>query len=153
MSRNHAIPVPRRQSAPVSCNCLALRQATRRLSHIYDGFLESSGVRGTQFSILGMVKSHGGLTINELAEIMVMDRTTLGRNLQPLRRDGLVAIAVGKDRRSREIRLTEAGTAVLRKAVPLWQRAQASFEAQYGRERAAQLRAMLHDISQLDAET
>src|SRR5438874_2612610 len=94
---------------PELCNCLALRQAARHVTQLYGQFLAPSGLRGTQFSIVAKLGSLGPLTINALAREMVMDRTTLGRNILPLERDGLVAITKGSvDRRRKELRLTEA---------------------------------------------
>ena len=58
------------------------------------------------------------MTINALAADMVMDRTTLGRNILPLERDGLIAVERGRrDRRSKTLRLTEAGAARFREAI------------------------------------
>lgn len=74
------------------CNCFTLRSAARHVSQLYDQFLASAGLRTTQFSILAKLKSLGPLTINALAKEMVMDRTTLGRNIQPLERDGLIRV-------------------------------------------------------------
>ncbi len=81
---------PRKTSE--ECNCFAMRAAARHLSQSYDRFLAPSGLRTTQFSILARLKRRGPLTINALAEDMVMDRTTLGRNILPLERDGLISI-------------------------------------------------------------
>ena len=69
------------------CNCFAVRSAARHVSQVYDQFLASSGLRTTQFSILAKLKQKGPLTINALAREMVMDRSTLGRNILPLQRD------------------------------------------------------------------
>src|SRR5215831_11228066 len=94
---------------PELCNCLALRQASRRVTQFYDQFLTAAGLRTTQFSILARLRRLGPTTISVLAADLVMDRTTLGRNLQPLEREGLVAVVKGReDRRSREIRLTRS---------------------------------------------
>ena len=94
------------------------------------------------------------MTINALAADLVMDRTTLGRNLQPLERDGLIAISSGSgDRRSKELRLTEAGAARLRAAVKGWAQAQRQFEAAFGAERAVDLRGLLHAVAATDLST
>ena len=77
------------------CNCLALRQAARHVSQFYDQYLASTGLRTTQFSILAKLKGLGPMTINALARELVMDRTTLGRTMLPLERDGLIAIKDG----------------------------------------------------------
>src|SRR5690348_13345346 len=126
---------------PEFCNCLALRQATRHVTQFYDQFLATAGLRTTQFSILAKLRRLGPMTISALAADLVMDRTTLGRNLQPLEREGLVAVVMGRaDRRSREVRLTDAGAERLRTAVDGWLKAQARFEAAFGEERSAELR-------------
>ena len=58
------------------CNCFAVRAAARHVTQSYDQFLAPTGLRTTQFSILAKLKRKGPLTINALAEDMVMDRTT-----------------------------------------------------------------------------
>jgi DNA-binding MarR family transcriptional regulator len=78
---------------------------------------------------------------------MVMDRATLGHNVRPLLAQGYVSLSVGRDRRSREVVLTERGRKILQKARPLWRRAQAVFERDMGVEEAAQLRAQLDRVS------
>ena len=99
---------------PTTCNCLALRQAARRVSQIYDGHLTSEGLRTTQYSILAKLDRLGPMSINELAKSMVMDRTTLGRAIRPLERDGLLTIGAGDDGRTRSLRLTTRGEARLK---------------------------------------
>ena len=126
------------------CNCFAARAVARRLSHSYDRFLAPSGLRITQLSLLTRLKRNGSLTINALADDMVMDRTTLGRNVLPLQRDGLITIKpAASDRRAKVLRLTDAGEQRLQAAREGWLRAQAQFEVAFGAERAAELRALL----------
>ena len=138
---------------PELCNCLALRQAARHVTQFYDHFLAATGLRTTQFSILAKLRRLGPMTISALAADLVMDRTTLGRNLQPLEREGLVAVVQGRaDRRSREIRLTDAGAERLRTAVEGWIKAQAGFEAAFGKQRSAELRAMLQAVAASELE-
>ena len=133
---------------PAGCNCLALRQAARHVSQFYDQFLAPRGLRTTQYSILARLQRRGGMTINALAAELVTDRTTLGRNLRPLQRDGLISIGPGQsDRRSKEVRLTAAGAARLRAARKNWDEAQTQFEAVFGVQRAKNLRRLLHEIA------
>jgi DNA-binding MarR family transcriptional regulator len=133
---------------PAGCNCLALRQAARHVSQFYDQFLSASGLRGTQYSILARLHRNGSMSINALAAELVMDRTTLGRNILPLERDGLIAIEPGRlDRRSKEVKLTKAGVARFRAASAHWKDAQARFEAAFGGKRAKALRALLHEVA------
>jgi DNA-binding MarR family transcriptional regulator len=129
------------------CNCLAIRQAARHVTQFYDQVLAPSGLRATQFAILGRLSRSGPMTINELAAALVMDRTTLGRNLLPLERDGLIEIGPGaSDRRRREARLTAAGTARLRAARQGWTEAQTRFDEVFGEKRAAALRDLLREV-------
>lgn len=129
------------------CNCLAVRQAARYLTQFYDQFLASSGLRTTQFSILAKLMGLGPLSINALAKELVMDRTTLGRNMLPLERERLIEIVPGTtDRRTKELRLTKAGQERLRAAAPGWNEAQAKFEASFGRKRSAELRTLLDQV-------
>lgn len=125
------------------CTCLAVRQGARQLTQFYDRHLAPTGLRATQYPILARLGRSGPLSINALATGMVMDRTTLGRALRPLERDGLVAIGVGRDARTRELSLTPAGRARLAEAVPLWRGAQAAFEQGYGETEAAALRVAM----------
>ncbi|HLH10547.1 MAG TPA: MarR family transcriptional regulator [Methylovirgula sp.] len=129
------------------CNCFTVRAAARHISQFYDQFLASSGLRTTQFSILTQLKFRGPLTINALAEVLIMDRTTLGRNILPLERDGLVKIEPSAaDRRAKEVRLTKAGEKRFEEARKAWSVAQARFEGAYGTRRASDLRAMLRAV-------
>lgn len=133
---------------PAACNCLALRQATRHVTQFYDQFIGPLGLRATQYSILARLARKGAMTINALAAELVMDRTTLGRNIRPLQRDGLVAIAPGKlDRRRKELKLTRSGVERFHAAQKGWSKAQAGFERTFGAKRAKALRMLLEDIS------
>ena len=141
----------RAYSGPEECNCLAVRQAARHITQFYDQFLTPSGLRTTQFSILAKLRLLGPMTINALAANLVMDRTTLGRNILPLERDGLIAVEKGsRDRRSKALRLTEAGAARFRAAVKGWAQAQKQFEAAFGAKRTVDLRALLHAVAATD---
>src|ERR1700756_3954651 len=145
-SRDLAMTVrPRKPSE--ECNCFALRAAARHLSQSYDRFLAPSGLRTTQFSILARLKRRGPLTINALAEELVMDRTTLGRNILPLERDGLIRVeATPSDRRAKELHLTKAGEKRLQAAHERWSEAQARFEDTFGQRRAVELRKILRAV-------
>ena len=131
------------------CNCSSLRKASRRLSHLYDGWLAQSGLKATQYAILSEInrRESEGPTLRELAEALAMDASTLGQNLRPLERDSLVSIETSQaDRRRRNVRLTRQGREAFARAEPLWAQAQAWFEQRFGTEEAAALRALLSKI-------
>jgi DNA-binding MarR family transcriptional regulator len=87
-------------------------------------------------------------TIRDLADSLVMDQSTIGQNLRPLEREGLIALVQDEvDRRSRRVKLTKAGRARFAAALPLWRAAQAHFENGFGRQAAAELRVVLAKIA------
>jgi DNA-binding MarR family transcriptional regulator len=88
------------------------------------------------------------LTINALAAELVMDRTTLGRNILPLEREGMIKVGPGQtDKRRKELRLTALGSERLAMASARWQEAQVRFEQSFGADRARELRGLLHDVA------
>ncbi len=138
--------------APTYCTCLALRRATRRVTQIYDAHMKPLGLRITQFAVLGQLAGAPGevpsqISITALARRLGLDRSTLGRNLRPLLRAGLVAMEGGEDRRAHTLALTEAGRALLEKAVPLWRDAQRHVSEKLGRDKTRALRAVLDETT------
>ena len=132
---------------PLECNCAAIRQAARHVTRHYDQHMANIGLRSSQFSILTKLRRLGPLKINALAAAMGMDRTTLGRNLLPLERDGLVSIGQGReDLRSKEVALTPAGADKQRAGLKHWQAAQSAFEQSFGARRSADLRALMGEV-------
>jgi len=135
------------------CNCGALRRAARRVSNFYDSMLAPAGNRTTQLAILSIVAESDGVSVNELAQRLDLDRTTTGKNLRPLESAGLVSIEPATaDRRSRVITLTATGESTLRDAMPLWQEAQRRFEACNGRAPATALRTTLNGLGVGDGD-
>jgi DNA-binding MarR family transcriptional regulator len=133
------------------CNCFAVRQAARHITRLYEQEMASAELTSAQFSILLLLDESHGLTLAELAESMVMDRTTLLRAVKPLEREGLVKSrnqdqAVG-DSRSRVVEITSDGEARLTMAIGLWTVVQRKFEAAVGPDRAARLRKDLSAIT------
>jgi len=110
---------------PANCTCFDLRRAARAVTKIYDEALKPSGLRSTQFSLLSVVRNNGPIGITELAKMLVMDRTTLTRNLKPLLDQELLLVVDGADRRQRPIALTSRGRDRLAQARPLWLEVQA----------------------------
>ncbi len=122
------------QRVATQCTCGNLRTAARVITQFYDDLLRPSGLLITQFKLLGALAAQGPVAISPLAEQLGLDPTTLARNLKPLERDGLVAIAIGEDRRTRMVHLTEQGQKALDEALPLWEEAQARIISQLGQE-------------------
>ena len=141
--------------SPVVCNCAALRQAARHVTRYYDACLAGIGLRITQYVILSRLDRGddpgGGMSMAALAAAMAMDRSTLGHNLRPLERDGLVSIGPGAaDRRARAVTLTAEGRRRVEEARAAWRAAQDGFEAKFGAERARAFRTLMAEIVAVD---
>jgi DNA-binding MarR family transcriptional regulator len=124
------------------CLCTGLRQAALAVTQIYDEALEPSGLKITMFRLLRRISDAGRPTISELARIVDLDRSTLGRNLKVLERLGYVQLAGGQDERSKIVVLTARGKTKFEKALPLWEKAQRSMQARLGDERASVFRIL-----------
>jgi len=129
---------------PQNCTCSQLRRAARRVSRYYDLYLAGTGLKSTQYSLLGFLAAEGPMTMASLANIMTMDRATVGHNLRPLERDGFLKIRVSdEDRRVREVAITDRGQEMLFAAHPAWQKARAGFESAFGAREASHLRELM----------
>lgn len=129
------------------CNCFNLRKATRAVTQFYDHCLEPAGIRATQFTLLVSMASVAARTLTEMASTLVMDRTTLTRNLKPLEKLGLIETIAPRDKRSKAYALTEKGRETLKKGIPLWQTAQNKIISGLGEQRYEYL------LKELDALT
>ncbi len=123
--------------APANCTCFNLRKAARAVTQAYDKEMKPSGLRATQFPLLIMVAKLGPVGIKDLAKALVMDRTTLGRNLKVLSDRGLLDIGEGDDRRVRPITITAPGQEALDLAQPLREQVQTRMAKGLGHDRWA----------------
>ena len=108
-----------------------------------------AGVRVTQFSLLRTLAASGSLRISDLASRLLLDRTALSRNLDPIVEQGLVTIVEGDDARTREAALTKKGLATVKAATPYWARAQKEVAVRLGSEKLAALIDVLGELESL----
>jgi len=125
---------------------MALRQAARTLTQRYDAAFSADGIRSTQFSVLVALARAPSVPLSRLAKALVMDRTTLTRNLAPLIRRGLVAESGAPDKRVRSYTLTTRGKQLLARALPDWKGAQARILRALAKEDAEHLRRILRTV-------
>ena len=107
-----------------NCACFNLRKAARLVAQVYDQHLQPVGLKNTQFTLLRAASMLGPLSISQLADELVTDRTTLTRNLKPVEREGLIEVVAGKDARTRNVRVTAKGRERIQQALPHWSAAQ-----------------------------
>ncbi|MCC7272405.1 MAG: winged helix-turn-helix transcriptional regulator [Alphaproteobacteria bacterium] len=130
--------------------CLAMRSrmGARAVTRAYNARLRPVDLQVTEFALLAAVKRAGHASLRELAERLALERTTLTRNLQHLETRGLVEPAAQRRERTKRLRLTAAGEAVLERAAPLWAAAQDEIEDALGPARLAEVRRALEALAQ-----
>ncbi len=130
-----------------TCTSLNLRKAARAASHFLEGYLLPVGLHASQFGILNQLSKNGTIPMTCLADILSIDRTTLTRNLQIMQRDGLVDVALcGKDKRVRQVCMTDKGKDVFAKALPLWEQAEAALTERLGADNRQSLLSLTSAI-------
>ena len=116
------------------CLCTALRKATRVVTKRYDTYLQPSGLKITQYSLLANASRNPGVTVSELANIMVMEQTTMTRNLKVLEKQDYLEIREnGQDKRAKSIFVSKAGQEKFLQARPYWEQAQKRLEQDLGK--------------------
>lgn len=134
------------------CSCFNLRKTTRAVTQFFDHQLEPAGIRATQFTLLVAMDSVSARTLTEMAHTLVMDRTTLTRNLKPLEKLGFIQTMEPRDKRSKAYGLTEKGKETLLRGVPLWNQAQMRIETALGDERFGRILEDLDAITKIISE-
>jgi DNA-binding MarR family transcriptional regulator len=117
----------------LACYCAGVRHAARAVTKVYDEVFRPLGLKATQFTILEALKRNGEARILDLCDVLVIDQTTLTRNLALMARAGWIEVQAGdEDRRERYWKLTRAGKALHARARPLWRSAQVRLETLRG---------------------
>ena len=114
------------------CACMSLRKTARAVTRFFERVMAESGLHVTQFTLLQALARTGPMTLSALAERLVMDRTTLTRNLRPLIARRLVSVSPGADRRQRAVALTERGREAFAATLSSWREAQSRFVMSLG---------------------
>ena len=135
--------VPPLRLSPSECTCFRVRGTARRVTQIFSRHLSPTGLKISQFSLLGFVAAHGPLPVGRLADLAATDRTTLSRNLKPLLSDGLIERTASGDKRRHELSATSAGKALFKRALPLWADAEREVRAAMGAKLTADLHGAL----------
>jgi DNA-binding MarR family transcriptional regulator len=131
-----------------ACLCLHLQRAARALARRFDDAFRALGLTSGQYSMLMSLNRPEPPSIGAVASVLAMDRTTLTAALKPLERRGLVSVTVDAgDRRSRRLKLTPAGRALLARALPVWRRTHAEVDRLLPRSGPERLRRDLRALS------
>ncbi len=132
-------------TAPRGCTNLKLRQASRLITRHYEAYVAPTGLKNTQYSLLSYVVKLGPIRPGELAQAMMVDASTLTRNLKPLIDAGWVTLTAGSDGRSRLVNVTDAGRDKRTEAQRHWKIAQEQLNALLGVPRVLALHDLIHE--------
>ncbi|TGL62057.1 MarR family winged helix-turn-helix transcriptional regulator [Leptospira sarikeiensis] len=133
----------------LSCLNVSLRRTTRLVTSYYDSILKPSGLRITQFTILVSIAHEEECSITDLAKLTDIDRTTLQRSLEILKREGLIRIEKKETGNVRNLFLTKKGESKLEEAVFLWEEAQNSITKSLGKPKFQETLKILSEVRKI----
>jgi DNA-binding MarR family transcriptional regulator len=143
---SHAIDMAKCHEMVSTCACFNFRKASRSVTQLYDQTLSPIGLRSTQLVILLASQSIGPCGMVRLARELVMDRSTITRNLQPLVLQGFLQVSGKSGRGGKRVEITEAGLKKILDAVPYWEKAQSEMLASLGQDRWDRVMRDLHVV-------
>ena len=109
--------------------CLSVQRAARMIARRFDEDLRRTGLTNGQFILLMLLNCPKPPGMVDLSSLLAMDRTTLSAALKLLEHRSLVKISVDPtDQRVRRILPTARARALLKVAMPLWNRTSVKVE-------------------------
>jgi DNA-binding MarR family transcriptional regulator len=139
----------KQKNAPAPCACTTIRKANRALFRFYEDAMVGTGISITQFSILRSLQRTGPSALSDLANTLVMERTSLYRTIAPLVEDGAVTINTGENKKIKVAALTKDGEQLIAKALPQWSQAQNQIVSAVGADQWSTLSSTLLNIPNL----
>jgi len=134
------------------CASFNFRKTARAVTSLYDAALQKSGIRSTQFAILVGIAKNQPVSIGDLAEVLVIDGTTLTRSLRLLQTGGLITISSRATMRRRFLTITPKGERVLGRGLLAWRKTQERFVATVGSRYWLNLRSELDRLAHIAAD-
>ena len=132
------------------CSCNMMRKSARKITQFYENSLREAGIKPTQFSILATLANTGAIQLTQLADKLILERTSLTRNLNILERNEWINIRPGEeDSRQRVVSLSSNGYKQLDHAIPYWQKAQKAIAKDMGQDTMTGLRSTLDEMTEI----
>jgi DNA-binding MarR family transcriptional regulator len=129
--------------------CANFRRTARALTQMYEEALRPLGLRATQLTILQVLSRAGEVSQGRLGGMLAMDSTSLTRTLAIMARKGWIGEQRGEDRRERRIRLSAAGEAKLKRALPVWDKVQSRLRGKLGKREWGSLLQLTHHVTEI----
>jgi DNA-binding MarR family transcriptional regulator len=126
------------------CLCFAAQRAARELARRFDRLFLKIGITNGQFSMMVAMGGMGQPKLGELGDFLGMDHATVTAAVRTLEKRRLVALRPDRsDRRARRVALTDEGTALINKAVPLWRAEHARLDAEFASGETKEIRSRM----------
>jgi len=138
---------PNPMSIAQQCAALHSRVFSRLVTRHYNAFLQPTGLKVTQFTIMNAIKLFTPDSIHHLAETLGMERTSMQRTVDKMIQKGLLKTKASGHNRSLQLSLTEEGERVYQEAAIRWNEAHREFIDMAGSEEWSDVAEMLQGFS------
>tara|TARA_A200000159_G_C7126783_1_gene257136 strand:+ start:48 stop:464 length:417 start_codon:yes stop_codon:yes gene_type:complete len=132
------------------CMCISIRKAANHISKVYDHELSVLGIKITQYSALKNIEALGNPSVNELSIKLDLERTTVLRNLDKLKKMDLISYKKNDVYKVKVISLTVNGKKKLNEAKVIWEKTQQKFLNAFGLNNKNQFDSFMNKISKLN---
>ena len=133
-----------------SCMCISIRKAANHISKVYDHELSVLGIKITQYSALKNIQALGNPSVNELSKKLDLERTTVLRNLDKLKKMDFISYKKNDVYKVKVISLTVNGRKKLNDAKVIWEKTQQNFLNAFGSNNKNQFDTLMNKISKLN---
>ena len=134
----------------ISCMCISIRKAANHISKVYDHELSVLDIKITQYSALKNIQALGNPSVNELSKKLDLERTTVLRNLDKLKKMDLISYKKNDVYKVKVISLTVNGRKKLNDAKVIWEKTQQKFLNAFGLNNKNQFDLLINKISKLN---
>ena len=134
----------------LTCMCISLRKAANNISKLYDNELSVLDIKITQYSALKNIQALGNPSVNELSKKLDLERTTVLRNLDKLKKMDLISYKKNDVYKVKVISLTVNGRKKLNDAKVIWGKTQQKFLNAFGLSNKNQFDSLMNKISKLN---
>ena len=134
----------------IPCICISIRKAANNISKLYDRELSVLHIKITQYSALKNIQALGNPSVNELSKTLDLERTTVLRNLDKLKKMDLISYKKNDVYKVKVISLTVNGRKKLNDAKVIWEKTQQNFLNAFGLNNKNQFDTLMNKISKLN---
>jgi DNA-binding MarR family transcriptional regulator len=133
----------------VSAECIAVRVRliNRVITNVYDRAFRRFDIKINQASILVFLTVRDGSSTGDVGKALKMEKSTVSRNVERMRKKGWVEIEAGDDGPSQVIRVTGKGSDLLAAIHGEWMKAQEAARGLLGEEGVRSVQALYDTLS------